>query len=246
HYYFGKFNTAKSGTITVNVPHIDTSLKITAGTLRDKLQPGQEEIWELTVSGEGKDKFLAEMLATMYDASLDQFKSNSINFPMGTKTNYSSFRWNTYQSFGTNSFYQLIQNPYQYYYPNIYLAFDELNWFGFGWSETYFNYYQGEVTLIGGIKVKESQELGANTAVMDMEMAPVTSVDGILNGRVVGLNYSSNSGNSNIITIRGVGSIDGTANPLYVIDGVIVEGSNPLTNIDPNTIINVRVLKEDR
>lgn len=134
HYYFGKFNTAKSGTITVNVPQVDTSLKITAGTLRDKLQPGQEEIWELTVSGEGKDKFLAEMLATMYDASLDQFSSNSINFPMGTKTNYSSFRWNTYQSFGTDSFYYLIQNPYQNYYPNIYLAFDELNWFGFGWN----------------------------------------------------------------------------------------------------------------
>lgn len=134
HYYFGKFNTAKSGTITVNVPHIDTSLKITAGTLRDKLQPGQEEIWELTVSGEGKDKFLAEMLATMYDASLDQFKSNSINFPINLKTNYSSFRWNTYQSFGTNYFNNLIQNPYQYYYPNIFLAFDELNWFGFGWN----------------------------------------------------------------------------------------------------------------
>ena len=135
HYYFGKFNTAKSGTITVNVPQVDTSLKITAGTLRDKLQPGQEEIWELNVSGEGKDKFLAEMLATMYDASLDQFKSNSIHFPMGIKTNYSSFRWNTYQSFGTNYFNNLIQNPYQYYYPNIYLAFDELNWFGFGWNQ---------------------------------------------------------------------------------------------------------------
>ncbi|MFA7687191.1 MAG: alpha-2-macroglobulin family protein [Moheibacter sp.] len=134
HYYFGKFNTAKSGTITVNVPQVDTSLKITAGTLRDKLQPGQEEIWELTVSGEGKDKFLAEMLATMYDASLDQFKSNSIHFPMGTKTNYSSFRWNTYQSFGTIYFNNLIQNPYQYYYPNVYLAFDELNWFGLGWN----------------------------------------------------------------------------------------------------------------
>src|SRR5690606_1355004 len=102
---------------------------------RDKLQPGQEETWELTVSGEGKDKFLAEMLTTMYDASLDQFKSNTIDFPMGLDSNYSSIRsWNTYQSFGTHPFYALIQNPYQYFYPNHYLAFDELNWFGFGWN----------------------------------------------------------------------------------------------------------------
>jgi len=136
HYYFGKFNTTKTGTLTVNVPYVDTSLKITAGTLRDKLQPGQDETWELTVSGEGKDKFLAEMLATMYDASLDQFKSNSIRFPMGTNYNYSSLRsWNTYQSFGINPFQKLIENPFKYYYPTNYLAFDELNWFGFGWNQ---------------------------------------------------------------------------------------------------------------
>src|SRR5690606_24086644 len=42
HYYFGKFNTAQTGTLTVQVPYEDKSLKITAGTLRDKLQPGQE------------------------------------------------------------------------------------------------------------------------------------------------------------------------------------------------------------
>jgi len=172
HYYFGKFNTAQSGTLTVNVPYEDKSLKITAGTLRDKLQPGQNEPWELTVSGEGKDKFLAEMLATMYDASLDQFKSNSINFPMSMNYNYSSLRWNTNQSFGTNSFYNLIQNPYQYYYPNTYLAFDKLNWFGFNWGgyDMYgFNYKRSEatawdeyvappstneITLIGGIKTE--------------------------------------------------------------------------------------------
>lgn len=167
HYYFGKFNTAQSGTLTVNVPYEDKSLKITAGTLRDKLQPGQKETWELTVSGEGKDKFLAEMLATMYDASLDQFKSNSINFPMNLKTNYSSLRWDTYQSFGTTSFYNLIQNPYQYYYPNIYLAFDELNWFGFGWNQ-----YQQRLYM------------------MKSEAAPVAdsaTVDQMLQGRVAGI-----------------------------------------------------------
>ncbi|MFA5618682.1 MAG: alpha-2-macroglobulin family protein [Weeksellaceae bacterium] len=168
HYYFGKFNTAKSGTITVNVPQVDTSLKITAGTLRDKLQPGQEEIWELTVSGEGKDKFLAEMLATMYDASLDQFSSNSINFPMRTKTNYSSFRWDTYQSFGTNSFYYLIQNPYQNYYPNIYLAFDELNWFGFGW-----NRYENRIL---GFAYEEYDMAAAPVAEMEMRSNKVDTV----------------------------------------------------------------------
>src|SRR5690606_15539399 len=67
HYYFGKYNTAETGILTIQVPKKDTSLKITTSTLRDKLTPGQEETWELTVSGADKDKVLAEMVATMYD-----------------------------------------------------------------------------------------------------------------------------------------------------------------------------------
>lgn len=140
HYYFGKFNTAKQGTLTVNVPYDDKSLTITAGTLRDKLQPGQKETWELTVSGKDKDKFLAEMLATMYDASLDQFRSNSISFPMNIDMNYSSRQnWNTYMAFSANPFRNLI---YRYdNYPQNHLVFDELNWFGFTWNYGKFENY---------------------------------------------------------------------------------------------------------
>ncbi len=178
HYYFGKFNTAKTGMLTVNVPYVDTSLKITAGTMRDKLQPGQNETWELTVSGEGKDKFLAETLATMYDASLDQFKSNSIQFPMGLNYNYSSLRsWNTYQSFGTNPFQTLIENPFKYYYPNNNLAFDELNWFGFNWDK-----YRQQNVIIRGVSSISAEK----SASYDMMAAP-PSVDEGLNGRVAGL-----------------------------------------------------------
>lgn len=234
HYYFGKFNTAKSGTITVNVPQVDTSLKITAGTLRDKLQPGQEEIWELTVSGEGKDKFLAEMLATMYDASLDQFKSNSIHFPMGTKTNYSSFRWNTYQSFGTNYFNYLIQNPYQYYYPNIYLAFDELNWFGFGW-----NRYESRYTV---------REMS-----MASPVAESTSVDEMLQGKVVGLNSSDkimSTGNAggapgipNVVIRGSLGLNSGVNSPLYIVNGVYMSEED-VNSINPDTIAQINVIKD--
>src|SRR5690606_27340984 len=184
HYYFGKFNTAKTGTLTVNVPYEDKSLKITAGTLRAKLQPGQNETRELTVSGEGKDKFLAEMLATMYDASLDQFKSNSISFPMNLKTNYSSLRWNTNKSFGTNLFNNLIQNPYQYYYPNIYLAFDELNWFGFNWNRYESRYTVREMSMASPI----ADSAAKNETVVDVNLTDI-NMEGeeMLQGTVSGI-----------------------------------------------------------
>ncbi|MGB6083655.1 alpha-2-macroglobulin family protein [Moheibacter sp.] len=231
HYYFGKFNTAKSGTITVNVPQVDTSLKITAGTLRDKLQPGQEEIWELTVSGEGKDKFLAEMLATMYDASLDQFKSNSIHFPMGTKTNYSSFRWNTYQSFGTNYFNNLIRNPYQYYYPNIHLAFDELNWFGFGWNQ----YEQRRYMMMKSV-------------------APVGNVADALEGQVAGIALEESSVELEVVTTKSNASVilseyedpilRNYPDALIVVDGNIVD-RNIVETKGITDIVGISFLSEE-
>ncbi len=233
HYYFGKFNTAKTGTLTVNVPYVDTSLKITAGTLRDKLQPGQNETWELTVSGEGKDKLLAEMLATMYDASLDQFKSNSINFPMGTNYNYSSLRsWNTYQSFGINSFQTLIENPFKYYYPNNYLAFDELNWFGFGWNQ----YAQRQYMTM------KSAAPVANTEVADALSGEVAGI--ALDESSVELEETTTKAYSSatIVTIRGNSTLEDNPEALIVVDGEIINREN----FKAENVININVLKGDQ
>lgn len=153
HYYFGKFNTAKSGTLTVKVPYEDRSLKITAGTLRDKLQPGDKEVWELTVSGKDKDKFLAEMLTTMYDASLDQFKSNSISFPMYPYSNYSRFNsWSYNQSFSVSNFNSIASYRYKEYSPSYYLSFDRINWFGFNFG--YGNIVYNSVIAVSGYSTK--------------------------------------------------------------------------------------------
>ncbi len=117
----------------------------------------------------------------------------------------------------------------------------------------------GTVNLVGGIKMDAAQKIGAYDIVKkeDFELAPTASIDEVLNGRVAGLVFSSNSGDpgsTNIITIRGVGSLVGTPNPLYVIDGVVVgkgsdnaslmESWNPLAAIDPNAVESVSVLKD--
>ncbi|WP_235802670.1 TonB-dependent receptor plug domain-containing protein [Vaginella massiliensis] len=110
------------------------------------------------------------------------------------------------------------------------------------------------VTLVGGIKMDAAQKIGAYDIVKkeDFELAPTASIDEVLNGRVAGLVFSTNSGDpgsTNIITLRGVSSLVGTPNPLYVIDGVVVgkgtdnaglmESWNPLASIDPNAIESV-------
>ncbi|MBK9552847.1 MAG: hypothetical protein IPO45_11835 [Saprospiraceae bacterium] len=77
-------NRVESQSTRLNVPWSNKDLNITLKTFRDKLEPGSEESWELMISGPNKDKVMAEVLASMYDASLDVFAQDSydrIGFP---------------------------------------------------------------------------------------------------------------------------------------------------------------------
>jgi TonB-linked SusC/RagA family outer membrane protein len=90
----------------------------------------------------------------------------------------------------------------------------------------------------------------------DLENKPFTSVDQMLAGKVPGLIAPATSGQpgANVnIRIRGIGSISAGANPLYVVDGVIVNSgdisrmattSNTLAGINPNDIEDVTILKD--
>ena len=69
------------------------------------------------------------------------------------------------------------------------------------------------------------------------------SIDDALAGRVSGVQAGDNS-----IRIRGVSSLSGVNEPLYIVDGVPVGGgsssSNPLASIDPSDIVSMEVLKD--
>ncbi len=59
---------------TVDVPWADRELAVEFSTFRDKLRPGARETWRVTVKGEdGAAVAQAELLAYMYDRSLDLF-----------------------------------------------------------------------------------------------------------------------------------------------------------------------------
>lgn len=60
----------------VPVPFTNKELNLKFETFRNKLLPGQEEQWTMTIQGKLGDKVAAELVAALYDASLDQFVSN--------------------------------------------------------------------------------------------------------------------------------------------------------------------------
>ena len=81
-YVFVKENSFNVDHLSVSVPFDNYDLDVKLATLRDKLSPGAEETWEVTVR-DYKDKPLeAALLAGMYDASLDEFARNYWSFSM--------------------------------------------------------------------------------------------------------------------------------------------------------------------
>ena len=74
------FNDVQTESVNLKIASDKKPLRIETVTFRDKLQPGQKEKWTVKVLGEDKEKINAEVLANMYDKSLDQFAANSFSF----------------------------------------------------------------------------------------------------------------------------------------------------------------------
>jgi hypothetical protein len=64
----------------VIVPWTNKKLDITFASFRSKLLPGQEEEWQVKIAGSKGEKVAAELLAGMYDASLDVFHASFLEF----------------------------------------------------------------------------------------------------------------------------------------------------------------------
>ncbi len=76
-YAFVLHNRIYRGYESFSIPWSNKDLNISYETFRDKLLPGAEEKWKVKITGNKGEKVAAEMLAGMYDASLDQFKPHN-------------------------------------------------------------------------------------------------------------------------------------------------------------------------
>ncbi|MFZ3275235.1 MAG: alpha-2-macroglobulin family protein, partial [Lutibacter sp.] len=136
HYSFSNFNAFKSGTMPISAPYEKKELEIETVTFRDKLQPGQQQTWSFKVKGAKRDKIAAELLASMYDASLDEFKPHKWEFNPTEKPIYYSYNnRNANNSFGNRYF--AIANLPQSYNESLQQFFDQLNWFGLHFNNSY-------------------------------------------------------------------------------------------------------------
>lgn len=112
---------------TVRVPWSNKKLDIEYATFRDKLRPGQEEEWQIKIKGPKGDAVAAEMVTSLYDASLDAFVMHNWDFSIYP---YSSAALN----WSENTFSAASSNLYKYDWYKISASssrsYPQLNLFG--------------------------------------------------------------------------------------------------------------------
>ncbi|SDR01141.1 MG2 domain-containing protein [Chryseobacterium soldanellicola] len=118
------FNDVQTQTVNLKIKETEQPLKIETVTFRDKLEPNSKEKWLVKVLGSDKEKINAEVLANMYDMSLDQFAANSFNWrklytPYSIVTSY-----NIQQTLEQKYYQKRLQ-----YNNGSYVEVPQFNWF---------------------------------------------------------------------------------------------------------------------
>lgn len=99
-------------TIVINKAREDRRLTLQTKVFRDKLTPGQKETWEFRVINDKKQGVLAEVLAMMYDASLDQIQPYSWGFFPSYASPYINYEWRNGQE---QQYYSRLSNSPGYF-----------------------------------------------------------------------------------------------------------------------------------
>lgn len=106
-----------------------------------------------------------------------------------------------------------------------------------------------ESVVVGYGQMKKSDLTGSVASVKPEKLTdiPANSIDGLLQGRVAGvqvINSSQDPGTSSTIRIRGNSSLNGSNAPLVVIDGFPYGDAGDLKQINPQDIVSMEVLKD--
>ena len=83
-----KENYFQTRTKWVSVPYDNLDLNVSLATMRDKLTPGSEETWTISIKDYKDKPATASLVAGMYDASLDVFARNNWSFNLRPNNYY--------------------------------------------------------------------------------------------------------------------------------------------------------------
>jgi uncharacterized protein YfaS (alpha-2-macroglobulin family) len=233
----------------IEVPWTNKQLTVHYSSYRNKTEPGSKETWTVQVKGQKNEQVSAELLTTMYDASLDQFRNHQLSAPslwpihyltngFTAGRNFTSVgaydnpvvSWNYLpEGFDTND--RLAESYYDLYERNI------RNWITYSGSSvsdklkkhvekmleniTTYN-FNGRAA---GVRIEEEyNKVAMREVAAAAPPAAMSSADKMMN-----------------ISIRGNANLT-TTGLLFVVNGKIVAGT---PNITPDKILSSTILSRE-
>lgn len=203
----------------------DTSLTLKLTTFRDKLRPGSEESWTIRVRDSSENAVKGEILASMYDSSLDKLRPYSPWVFQPVKKEHIYPYHNIYSNYAKEESkrFSLSKRPKEDMYEFLWRGgnrFDNIYWFGY--KRTYDEAYleiNPRVSALGDIIISGYAPVGKKS--------------------FTGSTMTLQSDQSVKMHIRGVSSYGADENALVLIDG---EPGN-INSLDPTDIESFTVLK---
>lgn len=188
----------------------DKSLKLKFTSFHNKLQPGDKEQWKLQITNFNDERQSAEMVASLYDASLDELNTaqnwrDVLDFAEQRNPNY--FRWTN------NNFVNEIQSEpvsrTDYNYPFQIRSYEQLSLFGYnywgGYNDGYRDYLEkAKSRMAMAERDKQIQENAAKNAAKVKNGYLVT-------GKVIGEDGLSIPGVSIVIKGLNIGTVTNSA-----------------------------------
>ena len=149
-FQLASFNDIQTETVNLKIKDTEQPLKIETVTFRDKIEPNSKEKWTVKVSGNDKEKINAEVLANMYDMSLDQFSVNTFNW----QKLYRPYSFISSYAIRTGLEEKYFQSRMEYF-DGKYVNIPQFNWFD---SYSFLSTLQGEAA---GLSVQEGVKAAA-------------------------------------------------------------------------------------
>jgi uncharacterized protein YfaS (alpha-2-macroglobulin family) len=153
--FFIKHNRVYNFSQTIPVPWTNKELEITYGTFRDKTLPGSNEEWTMQIKGNKNEKVAAEMLASMYDASLDQFVPHQWQKPSLWPVYGNRSNWKAQMNF---SAIHSIQKQKEFVWKELKKEYDRFIFDQFGYYDLP-GMLRGRVAGIAGTEDMKLQEV---------------------------------------------------------------------------------------
>jgi TonB-dependent SusC/RagA subfamily outer membrane receptor len=253
-------NRVYTNQYTVQVPWSNKELQVNYTSFRNKTEPGNKETYTVNIKGNKGEKVAAELLTTMYDASLEQFVKHELVEPTIWKVNYygNEFSYNNGWSANTSINNFKITNTRNYFITNRYDRIAKNASDLYRLANDFLMVVMkkegdlNEVVVTGYSKMQRKTVTGAATMISSKE----------LTGKVSGLNVQASSlektvvvgyGNKNTsnslvadmnpdIRIRGNSTTTGT-NSIYIVDGFEMS-DNEFKKINVDDIESIYVLKD--